>query len=54
MNSDDASEVRAVLERVRQYLDRYGWDVAPPVKPGPDGRYPTALQGKAEFENWRM
>ncbi len=28
MNSDDASEVRAVLERVRQYLDRYGWDVA--------------------------
>jgi predicted dehydrogenase len=35
-------------------LPRYAWDAEPPVKPGPDGRYPTAMQGKAEFERWRM
>ena len=35
-------------------LPRYGWDVEPPVKPGPDGRYPTAMQGRAEFEKWRI
>jgi predicted dehydrogenase len=35
-------------------LPRYGWDVEPPVKPGPDGRYPTALQGQAEHEKWKM
>lgn len=35
-------------------LPRYAWDVEPPVKPGPDGRYPTAMQGKAEYERWRM
>jgi predicted dehydrogenase len=33
-------------------LPRYGWDVEPPVKPGPDGRYPTAMQGRAEMEKW--
>ncbi len=33
-------------------LPRYGWDVEPPVKPGPDGRYPTAMQGAAEHERW--
>lgn len=33
-------------------LPRYGWDVAPPVKPGPDGRYPTAQQGWAELDKW--
>lgn len=33
-------------------LPRYGWDVEPPVKPGPDGRYPTAMQGAAEYEKW--
>ncbi len=26
-------------------LPRYGWDVEPPVKPGPDGMYPTAMPG---------
>ena len=26
-------------------LPRYGWDMAPPVKPGLDGRYPTAMPG---------
>ncbi len=35
-------------------LPRYAWDVEPPVKPGPDGHYPTAMQGKAEFDRWRM
>jgi predicted dehydrogenase len=33
-------------------LPRYGWDVEPPVKPGPDGRYPTAMQGAAEYQKW--
>ncbi len=33
-------------------LPRYGWDVEPPVKPGPDGRYPTAMQGVAELDKW--
>lgn len=33
-------------------LARYGWDVEPPVKPGPDGRYPTAMQGPAEHDRW--
>jgi hypothetical protein len=33
-------------------LPRYGWDVEPPVKPGPDGRYPTAQQGWAELDKW--
>ena len=33
-------------------LPRYGWDVEPPVKPGPDGRYATAMQGNAELDQW--
>jgi hypothetical protein len=28
-------------------LPSYGWDVEPPVKPGPDGRYPTAMHRTA-------
>ncbi|HRY50622.1 MAG TPA: Gfo/Idh/MocA family oxidoreductase [Candidatus Paceibacterota bacterium] len=35
-------------------LPRYGWDVEPPVTPGPDGRYPTAMPGDAEYDQWRM
>ena len=35
-------------------LPRYGWDVEPPVKPGPDGRYPTAMQGNAELDKWKI
>ena len=35
-------------------LPRYGWDVEPPVKPSPDGRYPTAMQGAAELEKWMI
>ncbi len=33
-------------------LPRYGWDVEPPVKPGPDGRYPSAMQSRAEHDRW--
>lgn len=33
-------------------LPRYGWDVEPPVRPGADGRYPSAVQGKTELEKW--
>ena len=33
-------------------LPKYGWDVEAPVKPGPDGRYATAMQGPAELKNW--
>ncbi|MEK7707419.1 MAG: Gfo/Idh/MocA family oxidoreductase [Verrucomicrobiota bacterium] len=33
-------------------LPRYGWDVEPPVKPGPDGRYSTAMQGNTELDKW--
>jgi hypothetical protein len=28
MSSGDSFEAREVQERARQYLDRYGWDVA--------------------------
>ena len=30
-------------------LPRYGWDVEPPVKPGPNGQYPTAMPGITPF-----
>jgi myo-inositol 2-dehydrogenase / D-chiro-inositol 1-dehydrogenase len=33
-------------------LPHYGWDVEPPVKPGPDGRYPAPMQGNAELDKW--
>lgn len=33
-------------------LPRYAWDVEPPVLPGPNGLYPTAMQGKAEAQRW--
>jgi predicted dehydrogenase len=35
-------------------LPRYGFDVEPPVKPGPDGRYPTAMQGEKELDLWKL
>jgi myo-inositol 2-dehydrogenase / D-chiro-inositol 1-dehydrogenase len=42
-----------VMKSKRSFaLPRYGWDVEPPVKPGPDGRYPAPLQGSAEYEKW--
>ncbi|NLS93486.1 MAG: Gfo/Idh/MocA family oxidoreductase [Planctomycetaceae bacterium] len=30
-------------------LPRYGWDVEPPIKPGPDGHYPAVLPGITEL-----
>ena len=30
-------------------LPRYAWDAEPPVKPGPNGIYPTAMPGMTEF-----
>ena len=30
-------------------LPRYGWDVEPPVKPGANGQYPTAMPGITQF-----
>ena len=35
-------------------LAKYALDVEPPLKPEPDGRYPTAMQGKAEYERWQF
>ena len=44
-----------VMKSQRSFaLPRYGWDVDPPVKPGPDGRYPTAMQGQAELDKWKI
>ena len=44
-----------VMKSKRSFaLPRYGWEVEPPVKPGPDGRYPTPMQGPAEYEKWLM
>ncbi|HWI59212.1 MAG TPA: Gfo/Idh/MocA family oxidoreductase [Bacillota bacterium] len=34
-------------------LERYSWQAEPPVKPDLNGRYPTAMQGKAEFAMWK-
>jgi predicted dehydrogenase len=35
-------------------LERYALDVAPPVRPAPDGSYSTAMQGKAEYDKWLL
>ena len=35
-------------------LERYDWNASPPVKPDAHGRYPTAMQGKAELEKWQI
>ena len=43
------------MQSKRSYtLPQYGWDVEPPVKPGADGRYATAMQGSGELKKWRM
>ncbi len=36
---------QAMKSTVDFSLERYAWDVDPPVKPGQDGRYPTAMPG---------
>lgn len=35
-------------------LPRYGFDVEPPVKPGPHGTYPSPLPGHAELDQWQI
>jgi predicted dehydrogenase len=35
-------------------LPRYDWSVEPPIRPGPDGRYSTVMQGSAERKRWLM
>jgi myo-inositol 2-dehydrogenase / D-chiro-inositol 1-dehydrogenase len=44
----------AVSSRRSFALPKYALDIEPPVKPHPDGRYPTAMQGKAEYANWHF
>jgi len=36
---------QAMKSKLSYALPRYGWDVEPPIKPGPDGRYPAILPG---------
>jgi predicted dehydrogenase len=44
-----------VLRSRRSFaLPRYGWDVTPPVLPGPDGRYAAPVPGKGALEVWQM
>ena len=35
-------------------LPKFALDLDPPVKPGPNGQYPTAMPGKAEYEKWQF
>jgi predicted dehydrogenase len=41
---DDAMKSEATFA-----LPRYGWDVEPPIKPGANGQYPTAMPGITQF-----
>lgn len=44
-----------VLRSRRSFaLPRYAWDVEPPVRPGPDGRYPSAMPGREELARWEI
>jgi predicted dehydrogenase len=40
---------QALASKQSYALPRYGWDVEPPVKPGPNGQYPTAMPGITQF-----
>jgi myo-inositol 2-dehydrogenase / D-chiro-inositol 1-dehydrogenase len=40
---------QAMKSELSYALPRYAWDVEPPVKPGPDGQYPTAMPGIMQF-----
>jgi predicted dehydrogenase len=51
--SGQAVTWQQVEESKRSFaLEKYGWDLTPPVRPLPDGTYPTAMQGKDEFAKW--
>ncbi len=41
---------QAMESKLRLGPDRYAFDAEPPVKPGPDGRYPCALPGVTKFQ----
>ena len=56
-----AGQVNATRKKFRGLLSRAesgGWQIVwsdePPVKPGPDGRYPAPAQGSQEMESWQM
>lgn len=36
---------QVMQSKLNYALPRYGWDVEPPIKPGPDGHYPAILPG---------
>jgi len=40
---------QAMSSQLSFALPKYGFDVEPPVKPGPDGIYPTAMPGVTKF-----
>jgi predicted dehydrogenase len=40
---------QALNSKLSYALPRYGWDVEPPVKPGANGQYPTAMPGLTAF-----
>jgi predicted dehydrogenase len=40
---------KAMDSRLSFSLPRYSWDAEPPIRPGPDGRYPTAVPGITGF-----
>lgn len=41
---------QAMESKLRLGPERYAFDAEPPVKPGPDGRYPCALPGVTKFQ----
>ena len=40
---------QAMGSQLRLAPKAYAWDAEPPVKPGPDGIYPTAMPGQSKF-----
>ena len=40
---------QAMKSKASFALPRYGWDIAPPVHPSPNGQYPTAMPGITKF-----
>ncbi len=45
---------KAIQSRRSFALDRYDWDVQPPVTPDKNGFYPAALPGKEEYARWQI
>lgn len=51
-SGDQIAWDEAMKSRRSFALPRYAWEVEPPVKPGAEGRYPTAMQGRVELGKW--